>query len=273
MQRRRQLGPDARALQWHLGYHSPQYTPQRRGFDSHYGYYTGNEEYWNHTSPCWHCGVNYTALDLHNATAQSSFPVRDKAGVYSSEVFTDAALDVLDKHDPDTPLFLYLPYESVHGAASCDPDCDMPSSDLLQAPQWAVDAQQQIANPTRRLFAGMVGALDAAVANITAKLQDKGMWEDTLFVFTTDNGAVSVACARRGLPSVAHTRPRAAVEKLQRQCDDELASAWLQGHLVGGGRARGRVRARRGAAEDWLPQRAAAARGGLAADAGARSGR
>jgi hypothetical protein len=40
---------------WHLGFYQKQYTPEHRGFDTHYGYYTGNEEYWNHTSPCWNC--------------------------------------------------------------------------------------------------------------------------------------------------------------------------------------------------------------------------
>jgi arylsulfatase B len=44
---------------WHLGFHKKAYTPEARGFDTAYGYYTGNEEYWNHTSPCWGCG-NYT---------------------------------------------------------------------------------------------------------------------------------------------------------------------------------------------------------------------
>ena len=53
---------------WHLGFHQPRFTPERRGFDTTFGYYTGNSEYWNHTSPCWGCG-NFTALDLHYADA------------------------------------------------------------------------------------------------------------------------------------------------------------------------------------------------------------
>jgi len=36
-------------VQWHLGFFSEDYTPTRRGFDSHYGYYTGKEDYLDHT--------------------------------------------------------------------------------------------------------------------------------------------------------------------------------------------------------------------------------
>jgi len=35
--------------QWHLGYYTDDYTPTRRGFDSHYGYYQGSEDYYDHT--------------------------------------------------------------------------------------------------------------------------------------------------------------------------------------------------------------------------------
>lgn len=36
-------------FQWHLGYHAEAYTPLRRGFDSHFGYYQGCEDYYDHT--------------------------------------------------------------------------------------------------------------------------------------------------------------------------------------------------------------------------------
>lgn len=43
--------PRTRPSQWHLGFHQPRYTPERRGFEDAFGYYTGNAEYFNHTSP------------------------------------------------------------------------------------------------------------------------------------------------------------------------------------------------------------------------------
>ena len=85
---------------WHLGFYQRKYTPQERGFDHFYGYYTGNEEYWNHTSPCWHCG-NYTAIDLgyHNSTAD--IWDLNKGGIYSTNLFAQHAVDVIHKFGED----------------------------------------------------------------------------------------------------------------------------------------------------------------------------
>jgi len=38
-----------RSFQWHLGFFTEDYTPNRRGFDSFYGYYSGMEDYFDHT--------------------------------------------------------------------------------------------------------------------------------------------------------------------------------------------------------------------------------
>eukprot|EP01083_Nonionella_stella_P006764 19580_1 len=178
---------------WHLGFYLRKYTPQERGFDHFYGYYTGNEEYWNHTSPCWNCG-NFTAIDLgyHNAT--TDIFDSNQSGLYSTTLFSQHAVEVIKtfsiNHANDSKqLFLYLPFEAVHGAASCDPDCAHPSGDLLQAPQYYIDQQSHINNTNRRIYGGMLGALDDAIKNITEALKEGGLWNDTLFIFSTDNGA------------------------------------------------------------------------------------
>lgn len=182
---------------WHLGFHQPRYTPERRGFDSVLGYYTGNEEYWNHTSPCWSCG-NYTALDFHRANATHFEPITHLSGTYSTNAFADEAIAVIKDHaaaEDKRPLFLYLPFEAVHGASSCyregkTPDCAYPDGDELQAPENYIAEQMAagIADRQRATFGAMVGALDDAVGNISLTLDEVGFGGNALIVFTTDNG-------------------------------------------------------------------------------------
>ena len=48
--------------------------------------------------------------------------------------------------------------------------------------------EQTIADPKRRTFAGMLSAVDEGIGNVTAALASRGMLNDTLIVFTSDNG-------------------------------------------------------------------------------------
>jgi len=61
---------------WHLGDFEWVYTPTYRGFDTHYGYYNGAEDYWSHEI--------YNILDLRDQKS----PVTDMNNVYSANIFT-----------------------------------------------------------------------------------------------------------------------------------------------------------------------------------------
>lgn len=59
----------------------------------------------------------------------------------------------------------------------------------LQAPDsYIARYGDKISTKSRLTFAAMVTAMDDAVGNVTAALQAAGMWDNTIFVFTTDNG-------------------------------------------------------------------------------------
>jgi len=47
-------------LQWHLGYYKLDYTPTRRGFDTHFGVWNGKSDYFSHYDTDW--GVNISTL-------------------------------------------------------------------------------------------------------------------------------------------------------------------------------------------------------------------
>ncbi|ELU04236.1 hypothetical protein CAPTEDRAFT_53259, partial [Capitella teleta] len=159
---------------WHLGFYKDEVLPMNRGFDSYYGYLTGSEDYFTHRRCGALPGANKTVcgIDLRN-----DFEVDwNQTGKYSTQLFAEKAEDVVRKHavhQPDQPLFLYVAFQAVHAPNQ------VPNEYLKP---------YDIDDPKRRLLAGMVTCMDEAVGNITAAFKDTGLWDNTVVVFTTDNG-------------------------------------------------------------------------------------
>ena len=158
---------------WHMGFYKWEHTPTFRGFDSFVGFYGGGEDYFKHSNqgaydfrrdPTPMCGRNCSQI-----AAQDQ-------GVYSTTVFAEEAVRVVGAHSSSAgPLFLYLAFQGVH--------------DPAQVPARYADAYKTtIADKKRRTFAGMLSAVDEGIGNVTAALAARGMLNDTLIVFTTDNG-------------------------------------------------------------------------------------
>ncbi|XP_067685669.1 arylsulfatase B-like isoform X2 [Haliotis asinina] len=94
---------------WHIGFCSWNCTPTYRGFDSFFGYYNAQEDYYTHTTAGF--------LDYRNNTS----PERTENGTYSTLRFTDVAIDIIQRHDKNQPLFLYLPFQAVHAPIEVPP--------------------------------------------------------------------------------------------------------------------------------------------------------
>ncbi|XP_046566768.1 arylsulfatase B-like [Haliotis rubra] len=166
-QKLKELGYSTHAVgKWHVGFCNIKYTPTYRGFDTFVGYYTGAEEYYNHTR-----GYDkFSGYDLRFNTSVYT----EAKGKYSTHVFAERAVDIIKSHDKNTPLYLYLPFQAVHAP--------------LEVPPEYEKLNDHIHNLTRRTYCGMISALDEAVANITNALEETGLIENLLLVFTTDNG-------------------------------------------------------------------------------------
>ncbi|KAM6903028.1 arylsulfatase B [Xenentodon cancila] len=157
---------------WHLGMYRKDCLPTRRGFDSYFGYLLGSEDYYSHIR-CYkvsQLNVNRCALDLRDGEE----PATGYTGAYSTEVFSQKAVDVIRKHNASQPLFLYVALQAVHAP--------------LQVPERYTAPYSFITDHQRRVYAGMVSAMDEAVGNISLALQQEGLWDNTVLVFSTDNG-------------------------------------------------------------------------------------
>ncbi|KAK7094926.1 hypothetical protein V1264_006406 [Littorina saxatilis] len=182
----RETGYSTHAIgKWHLGFYKEDYLPTRRGFDSYYGYLTGSEDYNTH----------YRCDDMHDAPGgdgvdtdermcgydlrDNEVPVKDQLEKYSTQVFTEKAVNLIKNHEQKKPLFLYMAYQAVHSP--------------LEVPEDYTWNYYNIQDKNRKTYAGMVSCMDEGVGNITDALKKAGMWNNTVFVFSTDNGGEILA--------------------------------------------------------------------------------
>ena len=154
---------------WHLGFFKEDYAPWKRGFDSYFGYFGKSEDYYSR----YHCtneGINMCGYDISSQNG----PTNETYGQYSANLFVKKAKEAIDSHNKSVPMFLYVAFQSVHSP--------------LEVPDSYVKPYAFIKDTKRRIYAGMVAALDEAVKNLTEHLKITEMWENTLLVFSTDNG-------------------------------------------------------------------------------------
>ena len=101
-------------------------------------------------------------------------PKLDANGTYNAYVFAEAVRNVVNERIHGTPTFVYAAFQSVH--------------EPLQAPDEAIARYSEALGKHRRIYAAMVSVLDEAVGMVEKSYKDAGIWEQTITIFTTDNG-------------------------------------------------------------------------------------
>ncbi len=172
---------------WHLGHSNVKYHPLRRGFTEFLGHYNGAIDYFTHERE----GV----LDWH-----TGYETNHDEG-YSTDLIADAAAGFIQSHAADpTPFFLYVPFNAPHSPFQAKEE-DLPlyadlgpvegnwaGSDTVN-PQGAQNAgERRLKN--RRILGSMVHSLDQGVGQILDALDQAGVAENTLVLFSSDNGGV-----------------------------------------------------------------------------------
>jgi len=166
---------------WHLGYCAWEYTPTRRGFDSFLGFYLGSENHFSHDRDYKTKPDDPPAF--YDFRENEAVAKQDYKGVYSTTVFKRRAKDIianvaeeraLNVYENYKPFFLYLSLQAVHAP--------------LQARAEMLAKIPQTNNPARDIYKAMVLDMDLAMAGIVKTLKDKDLYNDTIIVFTSDNG-------------------------------------------------------------------------------------
>lgn len=148
------------AGKWHLGSFEPAYRPEQRGFEHHYGSYTGVSDYLTHRRA--------GGLDWQRDGQEI-----EEAG-HSTNLVADEAVKVLAEAKRDEPLFLYVAFNAPHAPHKPPPEC--------------ADLYADMQPPVRAAYARQVTCLDRALGRILDALDAHGLAENTLVVFASDNG-------------------------------------------------------------------------------------
>ncbi|MBL8580370.1 MAG: arylsulfatase [Mesorhizobium sp.] len=150
---------------WHLGHADRKFWPRQRGFDYHYGTMVGEVDYFTRSSS----GV----LDWF----RNDEPVEEDG--YVTQLLGADAVKQIEAHDPATPMFMYLAFTAPHSP--------------YQAPDEYLEKYEGIEDPTRRTYAAMITCMDDEIGKVVAALDQKGMRDNTLIVFMSDNGGNQTA--------------------------------------------------------------------------------
>jgi len=145
---------------WHLGLFQRDYLPRQRGFDHHYGHYLGMIDYFTHERK--------GGLDWH----RNGKALREEG--YTTNLIAGEAERLINDHDTAQPMFLYVAFNAPHTP--------------LQAPQEYLDRYKHIKDEKRRPYAAMVTCMDVAIGRILDALRNRGMLNNTLILFASDNG-------------------------------------------------------------------------------------
>ena len=145
---------------WHLGHADRKYWPKQRGFDYQYGAMIGELDYFTHEE--------HGVLDWF----RDNQPVQEKG--YTTNLLGDDAVSYISKQDPSKPFYLYLTFNAPHTP--------------YQAPKEYEAKYASITDPTRRTYAAMIDCLDENIGKVVAALDKKGLRQNTLILFHSDNG-------------------------------------------------------------------------------------
>jgi arylsulfatase A-like enzyme len=153
---------------WHLG-SLPNFGPLKSGYDSFYGNYGGAIDYFTHKPGV---GPNVPE-DLYEGEVAVH-----EAGYYT-DLLGERAAAFVGKQDKSKPFFLSLHYTAPHWPWEGPKD---------EAVSREIDNIFHYDGGDLATYGKMVVALDASIGRVLAALEQRGLADNTIVVFTSDNG-------------------------------------------------------------------------------------
>ena len=154
---------------WHLGHAKERFMPTAHGFDYFYGFTPGCIDFFTHKykdRPCFY---------------RNNEKIEEDG--YITDLFTDETIKFIEQNK-EKPFYLNLAYNAPHYGKV---DAPGKEANQLQAPDELV-ARFSGPDKDRNIYAAMVVSMDDGVGKIVATLDRLGLADNTLLIFTSDNG-------------------------------------------------------------------------------------
>ena len=152
---------------WHLGY-KPEFSPNAHGFDQFYGFLSGYIDFYTHTR-------GDGLPDLY----ENAIPVTDSG--YMTDLITARAVRFIEQ-SATRPFFIEVAYNAAHWPFQ------RPDHPSVAANHGAYQSPADSIPATRQDYAAMLERADEGVGRILATLDRLGLSQNTLVIFTNDNG-------------------------------------------------------------------------------------
>lgn len=180
---------------WGLGMNGTSGSPLKQGFDYYYGLLDQKQAHSFYPTHLWENDkrdtLDNTFINVHRALDPQKASPKDfdyyKGKVYAPEKMTEKALSFIDQNK-ENPFFLYLPYPLPHVSLQAPDAFVKPYIGKFE--EQAYYGQQGYA-PNQypySTYAAMITFLDAQVGIIMKKIKALGLDENTIIMFSSDNG-------------------------------------------------------------------------------------
>jgi len=176
---------------WHMGTHS-RFSPTNYGFDYHYGitgagslYAPLNQENIVESRHTWDFADFITWQVTNYHTLENGKNIIPKNSEYLTDVFTKKAVNYI-KANKEKPFFLHLSHMAPHGP--------------FQAQKKYYEMFSQIKDHNKRVYYAMIKNLDDSIGEIKKTLEEEGILNNTLIIFTSDNGGATYTRATNNSP-------------------------------------------------------------------------
>lgn len=181
---------------WGMGVVGTSGSPLNHGFDYYFGYLDQKQAHNFYPTHLWENDKWYTlnnhVFNIHSSidpkTATDSDFEQFRGKEYAPAILTEKALEFINKHK-EKPFFLYLPYTLPHLALQAPEEyVKKYIGQFNEQPYYGENGYSPSKYP-KSTYAAMISFLDDQVGMIMKKIKDLGLDENTIIMFSSDNGA------------------------------------------------------------------------------------